>query len=1050
MANNYYNFTDTFVPGARARSGDVDREYGAIETAFDLLPSSNVALTSGKATWAGTSAGAGNLYNLTMADTRTVNNTGDEVVFIADKTNTAATTLDVDGIGALALVRADGSAMVANDIQSGLIYVARYDIANTRWQLIGPSASYLTDAAASAAAAAVSAAAALVSEGNALTSEGLAAEWASNAVDDDVTGSGGLFSALHWASGAQEWATRAEDSLIPTNFGGDGATDFSAFHWAQKAQLAAADTTQVTGTGMDLPSAPGTSDANLPWRNINNVDWATVGFEADADFTVRNLAHGGHVIFAGESTAGIPTEMLDLDADAGLIHRFNGQVLLDTNSGSGLEVRGRVIAGNASFAFNYDLVTRNNAGGVVLRQASGGTSQINQTNTTGTTQDTWIEMFRDGPVTLFNNNVPIMLTRTGDGISVGGSGAGTYEGGFWGYTGAPADDANYGWYIAQYLVGGIVELENEVPGAAVTMWGRNVGDTAYNQLANLDPDVGATLYYTGNPALLTDVNGLIIRDPDGLVPTITLEDNLAAAKANWTVSGDDVFFQNLTAGGDMFLRANTSESLFRGVQGGAASLYHAGTERIATLATGGAALGTVLELDNSAAATVSTVRGRNSAGGIGVSVSATGVGSVQQLTSAGVLEENWLEFTRNGAVTAHFNGVAAAGTAGAGFNVFDTVGDNPQLHFYQDDLVTRNGYVQFLATGLIIENEVHGTPIRILSEDILGVNQDVFFADGDGATLLYWAGVEVLRSSILGVDIIDPGGDDPALVFFQDDLATRNGFIQFTSVGAIIENEVHGSVFTLRGEDAGGVNRNILTGDPDNATSLYDNGVLALTTTPEGIDVHGAVSALLDVIAGTASNDAILGLRGTTNGGMRVYWDESASAAFLRQTTAAGVTEDVWISLTKNGAVTLYYDGVIEGRTADSNEDHRTSGLLVNDHGQVQRDVGFNVMPVVESDATRSFAEDDVGKMMHRDAIGSVTFTLASGTSGAVPPVGATIMITNENATGTVTISAAGTLRHFAGAGAPATGNRTLGEGGVCTAYKYASTEWWIWGSGIS
>lgn len=152
-----------------------------------------------------------------------------------------------------------------------------------------------------------------------------------------------------------------------------------------------------------------------------------------------------------------------------------------------------------------------------------------------------------------------------------------------------------------------------------------------------------------------------------------------------------------------------------------------------------------------------------------------------------------------------------------------------------------------------------------------------------------------------------------------------------------------------------------------------------------------------------------------------------------------------------DGNVTLYDDGTEELSTQTHNAAGSTSGARVKDHSNTWRDVGFNVMPVVEQDSSASFDEDYVGKIIHRDTTSTITYTLPSGTSAGDPPIGATIMIANEN-TGTLNITPEGTLRWFQGTGsaAPTTGSRTLNRDGVCWVYKYSSSEWWIWGYGIA
>jgi len=146
MTNSYYTFTPAFIAGQTVRSGAVNTQFNALVSAFDLLPSSTSALRTNKATFAGSSTGSGNAYAVAMPNTRIANASGDEVVFVADRTNTGAATLNVDGIGAVSLRKSNGQVLVANDILIGLIYTARYDSTNTRFQLVSPSATHISDA----------------------------------------------------------------------------------------------------------------------------------------------------------------------------------------------------------------------------------------------------------------------------------------------------------------------------------------------------------------------------------------------------------------------------------------------------------------------------------------------------------------------------------------------------------------------------------------------------------------------------------------------------------------------------------------------------------------------------------------------------------------------------------------------------------------------------------------------------------------------------------------------------------------------------------------
>jgi hypothetical protein len=181
MANNYYIFSPAFVPGAKVRSDEVNAQYTAIEQAFDLLPSDSEAITNGT-TYVGVESGSGNSYIVTLPDVRTALQEGDHISFLATHTNTGASQINVDGLGLITLVHGDGTAMAAGDLVSGLYYEAIYTVSLNRWQLTTPKV---------------------------------------------------INSGVIWA---QDWAITPEDTPVPTAAGGNGTTDFSALHWAAKAE----------------------------------------------------------------------------------------------------------------------------------------------------------------------------------------------------------------------------------------------------------------------------------------------------------------------------------------------------------------------------------------------------------------------------------------------------------------------------------------------------------------------------------------------------------------------------------------------------------------------------------------------------------------------------------------------------------------------------------------------------------------------------------------------------------------------------------------------
>jgi len=138
MTNAYYTFTPEFVPGTKVRAAAVNRQYTLIQQAFDLLPTSTGSLPLGTATL-GTESGSGNAYVLTMPNTRTANAEGDEVVFKATHQNSGSSTMQVDAIPAVPLVRYNGDALSSGDVLVGSYYVARYSASIASFLIVSPA-----------------------------------------------------------------------------------------------------------------------------------------------------------------------------------------------------------------------------------------------------------------------------------------------------------------------------------------------------------------------------------------------------------------------------------------------------------------------------------------------------------------------------------------------------------------------------------------------------------------------------------------------------------------------------------------------------------------------------------------------------------------------------------------------------------------------------------------------------------------------------------------------------------------------------------------------
>lgn len=86
-----------------------------------------------------TTAGAGNAYTLTTNETITAYAAGGLFAFIADRANTGAATLNIDGVGAKDWVKNHDLPLIAGDIEANQICVVAYEATDDTLQLLSPS-----------------------------------------------------------------------------------------------------------------------------------------------------------------------------------------------------------------------------------------------------------------------------------------------------------------------------------------------------------------------------------------------------------------------------------------------------------------------------------------------------------------------------------------------------------------------------------------------------------------------------------------------------------------------------------------------------------------------------------------------------------------------------------------------------------------------------------------------------------------------------------------------------------------------------------------------
>lgn len=132
MSNPFYTFSPMFVPGSLARSGDVNTQFSLVQNGFDKVNAGQLGI--------GTDSGSANTVLLDMSTPRTVYTNGDEYIFMAAAQNTGATTIKVDGLGTLPLVRFNGTALQAGDLILNTWYSGRYSSALNSIEITSPTA----------------------------------------------------------------------------------------------------------------------------------------------------------------------------------------------------------------------------------------------------------------------------------------------------------------------------------------------------------------------------------------------------------------------------------------------------------------------------------------------------------------------------------------------------------------------------------------------------------------------------------------------------------------------------------------------------------------------------------------------------------------------------------------------------------------------------------------------------------------------------------------------------------------------------------------------
>ncbi len=757
-----------------------------------------------------------------------------------------------------------------------------------------------------------------------------------------------------------------------------------------------------------------------------------------ADMYLDNFVDDQSIFMRPREAGGTPRIGAEFTADGQILNHIGLERLstqadgVDVSSNAGITVFD-VISVTASGDIQVGLRGQTN-GGMRLFYDEGLTRGfIQQTTAGGVLEDTWITLFENGAVELNFNDVPKLNTANG-GIDVLGSTAT-----------APASGGAQNTAVFLENLGGTaigllgfsaqeeLAIASFVHGGNVEITAQQAGGATRNLFVG-NPDSGSSIFHaaTNVARIVTAAEGIQLSSDSSNNPAAGGVQDIRIIFANslgnivgfsdWQGTIDWTM-QNSVHGGSILFEAQDSSgtvhSLISADPDDDVKLFDTNVEVARTLpvASGG------FEIDNQA----------------------TGAGFERVLTTADL---------GGGGALNDLSDVTLTAPATGGF-LFKSAGD----WIDTADLLLTAGTDLDLASGLSL-NLLKTTAIDLVDNDnalnigtLAGAH--LAFDGNDIQAKSNATTATTLRMNNLGGGVLI-GDDSIALIqLFGATVQLSNsagtGRVDILSIQpALLDNNSNAlNVGALAGTHIAFGPANIQAkGSASTAGTLSINTLGGQVEIGAGSGVTVSLNAAL-VDQDNSSDATATGFRiRNSEGGFEIVVDGDDTT--FSQTASNAALEDTLIKFFNNDRTEFYFNGILEAATQQHNLDHVTSGLTAEDHGGNAIDVGWNLMPVIERDTSLTFAELHVSKMIHRDDTGAAAFTLPSGTTGAVPPVGSIIMLTNENATGAMTILASGTLRWLEGSGTPSTGTRTLAEGGICTVYHYSDTEWWIWGIGLS
>lgn len=299
---------------------------------------------------------------------------------------------------------------------------------------------------------------------------------------------------------------------------------------------------------------------------------------------------------------------------------------------------------------------------------------------------------------------------------------------------------------------------------------------------------------------------------------------------------------------------------------------------------------------------------------------------------------------------------------------------------------------------------------------------DIQLRPSSGSVSLFNDNSTVLSTTTRGCSLRDPSGSNPRLDLENNtgDSLARLTFATGDVQLRPIENNSGVELYV----DDGGSAELAFKALEGGAVRLFHDASIAFETTASGIFARDT--------SGAAPRFDLQDDGGTRVGALKV---EVSGALTIEN---------------PNAQVRLENAGAVQLATQQNNAAGNTSGATVIDHTGTGRDVGFNDVRAINSNASVTLQDEHAGGVINYSNSTAYTVTVPSDTT--VFPAGSQCDVENYGSA-TITLSAPGSLNFYLldGTGTPSgTGSLSLAPGGAVTIRRKGNLRYNVFGTGVS